>query len=164
DIDDGNSGACNKLDPEWRLPDDWRHWSKGKLRFDDRAVDKVAEDFRSFWTSSARCKPGKREWFEIWQEWSFFEAFWQAFPPERREKKADVRQTFFAIINGKHKGLGRAKPDDLIEAAKRYDQRLNGRNERKFAKMPSTWLSNGCWEDYGNQPQERATTAGTDPH
>jgi hypothetical protein len=157
----GKTKEGNKLDPEWALPDDWRQWSKGKLRFDDRAVDKLAEDFRDFWISSDRSKPVKREWSAIWQDWSFFETFWQAFPRERRQDKATVRETFFEIINGKHKKLSRAKPEDLIEAAKRYDR---GLKDRKFAKMPSTWLNKGCWEDDGNQPQADANSAENDPY
>jgi hypothetical protein len=158
---DGREKEDNKLDPEWTLDDDWRQWSKGKCGFTDPAVDKLAEDFRNFWTSSDRGKPGKREWFAIWQDWSFFEAFWWAYPAERRQNKADVRQTFFAIIAGKHKSLSRATPEVLIENARRYNRRLK---DRKFAKMPSTWLNNGCWEDEGNQPQENAGTKPNDPY
>jgi hypothetical protein len=152
---------ANRLTHEWALPDEWRQWSKDELGFHDAHVDKLAEVFRAFWTASDRRKPEKREWFAIWQDWACFEAFWRVFPSERRQKKAEARQTFFAIINGEHKSLGKAKPDTLIEAAKRYNC---GLKERKFAQMPTTWLNSGCWEDDGNQPQENAGTKPNDPY
>jgi hypothetical protein len=150
------SNAGNKLDPEWVLQDDWRQWFKGKFQFSDADVDKLAGDFRDYWTSSGRTKPPKREWFPIWQEWSFFEAFWTAFPPGRKQGKPTARQTFLSIINGSHKVQGRAPPERLVEAAKRY---AATKPDPKYTPKPTTWLNDGRWEDEDSAQRQSQKTA-----
>jgi hypothetical protein len=156
----GATKLGNKLASDWALPDDWRQWSKGKFQFSDADVDKLKQDFTDYWTSSGRSQPPKREWFHIWQEWTFFEAFWKAFPPGRKQGKPKARETFLSIINGAHKTQGRATPERLVEAAKGYAAK---NPDPKYTPMPAKWLNEGRWEDEGNQPQDTASQAGIDP-
>jgi hypothetical protein len=119
-------------------------WSKDRFQFSYDDVAKLAQDFTDYWTASDRSKPPKREWFHIWQEWSSFEAFWKAFPAGRKQGKPTARQTFLSIINGSHKAQGRATPERLVEAAKRY---AASKPDPQYTPMPTKWLNNGRWED-----------------
>lgn len=72
-----------------------------------------------------------------------FEAFWKAFPPERRRGKGKCREMFTAIVMGRGKYAGRKVPAaDLIAAVK-----AGAGIDPKFPPMPETWLNQGRWED-----------------
>jgi hypothetical protein len=66
-----------------------------------------------------------------------FEAFWTAYP--RKSSKAGAKAKFQRLIE---KGTDAAA---VIAGAERYRDDPN--REAEFTKLPTTWLSQGCWED-----------------
>jgi len=72
-----------------------------------------------------------------------FDLFWQAYP--RRDAKRDAMQAFRkALETG-------ATAEELLRGARSYSEhcsRLKA-DERRFIKLPATWLNKGCWEDEG---------------
>lgn len=72
-----------------------------------------------------------------------FDAFWEAYPPGRKNAKGDALSAFRKVISGKHKA-GRATPEVLIAAAKAY---AATDPDPEYTPMPSTWLNRGSWMD-----------------
>lgn len=69
-----------------------------------------------------------------------FAAFYKAFP--RHEAPADGAKAYAAAIaNG-------ATPMELLAGAERYAAHVaSAREDKKFTKLPATWLNKGCWRD-----------------
>lgn len=99
---------------------------------------------------------------------SRFEEFWKAYPYCRRERRALAKAKFDAITGpglktrtmDKDSGTYveielRATPDEIIEGAKRYDQRMRQqglgkygyKDDGRYVCQPATWLNQGRWED-----------------
>lgn len=70
-----------------------------------------------------------------------FEAFWLAFPPDRRRGKGKCRDLFFQIANGRHPKR-KASADAMLAAVK-----AGAGIDPNFPPMPETWLNGGRWED-----------------
>lgn len=68
-----------------------------------------------------------------------FEQFWNAYPNKKEKKGA--RAKFDAAVKS---GVDPAK---IVAAAKSYA--VSDQVKRGFAKHPTTWLHNGCWDDEG---------------
>ena len=84
-----------------------------------------------------------------------FEAFWQAWPQERRVSKRRAATKFAAALK-------RATASEIIEGAARYaadPNRPSGR-DAKFIPHPSTWLEQDRWLDGPLPP--RAGASGSD--
>jgi hypothetical protein len=92
----------------------------------------------------------KSQWANSVDTVDQFGTFWAAYP-RRVGKLAARRQWDKAAKAG-------VAPDVIVAAAARYANECEGR-EAQFIKHPSTWLSNGCWDD---EPAPAAKpTAGT---
>lgn len=76
-------------------------------------------------------------------------AEWYAAYPLRKERAAAVKAFT--------KAVAKARPDDLIAAAKRYHDDPQVR--RGYIKNPATWLNKGCWLD---EPAPGVAATGTD--
>lgn len=78
-----------------------------------------------------------------------FAAFWLAYP--RREAKQAALRRWQAVVRT-------TDPSVIIEGAARYAELVEAdRRDRRYVKLPSTWLNGGCWEDEIQEPgsQER---------
>lgn len=69
-----------------------------------------------------------------------FERFWEKYPPGRKNKKAEAFRRWKAAL--KSPGV---TPELLTQRAADYACSPQGQSE--FVRMPSTWLSGGCWDD-----------------
>jgi hypothetical protein len=67
-----------------------------------------------------------------------FEAFWQAFPAERRRGKPDALKAW-------KRATDLTEPQTLIDAAKRYA--VSPKAKAGFARMPATWLRAEAWTE-----------------
>lgn len=76
-----------------------------------------------------------------------FARFWLAYPRRVGKKAAEVKFTK-AIKDG-------ADPEQLIAGAERYAHARKGQDP-KFTAHPSTWLTQGRWDDEPEQPLPRA--------
>jgi uncharacterized protein YdaU (DUF1376 family) len=74
---------------------------------------------------------------------SAFEEFWKAFPTGRKKGKGAARDLFAKIVSRRHRTL-RAKPEAIVEAAKRY---AATNPDPQYVPLPTTWLNEGRWED-----------------
>lgn len=72
-----------------------------------------------------------------------FSEFWSTVPRKVGKKKARVEWT---------KALKEVDADTIIDAMRRYRDDPN--RVDAFTKHPTTWLSNGCWEDDPLPPRE----------
>lgn len=68
---------------------------------------------------------------------SDFDAFWDAYP--RKVKKTGARKKFLALSK-------KVPASEIIRGAERYALAMRD-TDAKFISHPTTWLSNGCWED-----------------
>lgn len=86
-----------------------------------------------------------------------FERFWKTYP--RRVSKAGARTKFDAAVK---RGVD---PEVIIVGAERYaaERAADTRpGAERFTKHPTTWLTNGCWED---EPTPlRAVSGGYQPY
>jgi hypothetical protein len=71
-----------------------------------------------------------------------FERFWEAFPPGRKTGKSKAQVLFWQIVRGKHRKLGQASADVLIEAAAAFA--ATGPDPH-WTPMPTTWLNDQRW-------------------
>lgn len=76
-----------------------------------------------------------------------FEAFWKAYP--RREAKGAATKAYL-------KALDKTSPEMLSGCALAYASKM-ANTEKKFVKMPATWLNQECWTDEGISPESAAT-------
>lgn len=66
-----------------------------------------------------------------------FAEWYEAYPKHVERKEA---------AKAYEKAAKEVPRERLLEAAKRYAERMRGR-EPEFVKHPSTWLNKGCWDD-----------------
>jgi hypothetical protein len=76
-----------------------------------------------------------------------FDEFYDAYP-RRQDRRAAEKAWRAAIKRG-------ANPDHVIDRARAY-ARLQIGNERRFIKLPATWLNAGSYDDEITQPHLRA--------
>jgi hypothetical protein len=86
-----------------------------------------------FCASAAPSHQAKREKYP-----AYFEAFWQAFPAERRRGKPDALKAW-------KRATDLIEPQTLIDAAKRYA--VSPKAKAGFARMPATWLRAEAWTE-----------------
>lgn len=67
-----------------------------------------------------------------------FQKFWEVFPSRRKKSKDEAIRAWL-------KAVKRVSAERIIAAAIEYAASDEGRGE--YAKMPSTWLNQGCWDD-----------------
>lgn len=83
-----------------------------------------------------------------------FAAWWAAYP--RKDDRLKAEPAF-------SKALKKAEADELIKAAKEYAIEKQG-VEKKFIKLPATWLNAGSWMNETTvAPPKRIVTAGEIP-
>lgn len=59
-----------RLSPEWKLPDDWRQWTRLSFAHaTDAMVSAEADQFRDFWISKAGKEAAKLDWQATWRNW-----------------------------------------------------------------------------------------------
>lgn len=68
-----------------------------------------------------------------------FENFWSAFP--RREAKGAAEKAFNSASET-------TPPETLVAGARAYASKRSG-EDKKFTKLPATWLNQQCWLDDG---------------
>lgn len=83
---------------------------------------------------------------------SAFDAFCAVYP--NRKEKAGAKRKFAAAVKAG------TDPARIIEGARRYAQ--SDAVRRGFAKHPTTWLNNGCWDDEPDQPTEPSPARSTE--
>jgi hypothetical protein len=88
---------------------------------------------KDFCASAAPSHQTKREKYP-----ADFEAFWQAFPAERRRGKPDALKAW-------KRATDLTEPQTLIDAAKRYA--VSPKAKAGFARMPATWLRAEAWTE-----------------
>lgn len=66
-----------------------------------------------------------------------FDAFYAAYP--RREARRDAEKAYEAALN-------RSTPELILAGAKRYASGMK-ETERRYIKLPATWLRADCWKD-----------------
>lgn len=72
-----------------------------------------------------------------------FERFWSVVPKGRKKSKPKCRQKLATLIKNK-----RVTIDDAVDAMDKYRKHCQKeRRETRYIKLPSTWLTQGCWED-----------------
>ena len=76
-----------------------------------------------------------------------FDEFWASYP-KRVERKGAEKKFWAAVKSG-------VDPGRIVEAAQRYAESEQVR--RGYAKNPTTWLNNGCWDDEQQQPTKGKT-------
>lgn len=67
-----------------------------------------------------------------------FNEFWAVYPRKGDKKKAYERWGEAITVES---------PERIIEAARKFREEKAG-VERKYVKLPSTWLNQQCWQDY----------------
>ena len=83
-------------------------------------------------------KEGKKDICSAKLDKKFDEFYNQAYPRKGSPKEAE-KAFAKAVKDG-------ASPDELIIGARNYATAMRG-IEKKFIKLPATWLNKGCWED-----------------
>jgi hypothetical protein len=81
-----------------------------------------------------------------------FAVFFEAFP--RHESRDHGARAYDRVI------ARGADPEDLLAGAKRYAAHVSASTEdRKFVRLPATWLDKGCWRDeYESGPPAAVAT------
>jgi hypothetical protein len=75
-----------------------------------------------------------------------FADFWSAWP--RKDDKQDAEKAWLQVTQGKNK----APPSVIIAGARRYAELMKG-TERRYVKLPATWLRGRCWENESLKPK-----------
>lgn len=84
-----------------------------------------------------------------------FGEFYDAYP-RRQDRRSAERAWRAAMKRG-------VDPSKAIDAARAY-ARLQVGNERRFIKLPATWLNAGAYDDVIEQPRLRAVAGGYQPY
>lgn len=80
-----------------------------------------------------------------------FLAFWKAYP-RKQEKRHVFEKCWLKIIKDED-------PADIIKGAENFAAHcLSEGTDRKFIKLPATWLNRGCWEDEYDIPTQSYTS------
>lgn len=58
-----------RLKDDFTLPEDWRDFAAGSRHWDDATIDRVAEDFKDYWTAKAGKDANKLDWKATWRKW-----------------------------------------------------------------------------------------------
>lgn len=78
-----------------------------------------------------------------------FDRFWEAFP--RKEGKGHAKRAWM-------KATKATDPERIVTGAERYRDDPN--REKKYTRLPSTWLNGECWDDEPLPQTEKPKTGG----
>lgn len=94
---------------------------------------------------SSRSRPKKPEHPD-------FPAWYDAYP--RHEARGEASAAFHGALESG------ATPEELLAGALRYDAHLESAGDRRFTKLPATWLNKQCWKDRYDERVSATNTRG----
>lgn len=79
----GAPRAGSRLPADWRPDEELRQYAKAQ-GFDERTIDRIAEDFRDYWVAQAGARGVKADWPATWRTWCRKERDRRPQPPKRQ--------------------------------------------------------------------------------
>lgn len=88
-----------------------------------------------------------------WKQDPQFVEFWTLYPRRDTTPRIDgAKKTYEKVL--RIIGDGEATWDEILDGVRSYAlcDRVTGKEDKKFIKMPITWVNNACWEDEYEPP------------